>query len=98
MDSSQTFALGHTVKTACVRACMRVRVEELNKEEKNLPNVIPLWGYKREQSQCSAHTMAGLQPVAIRWMDGFCHADGSSYRSSRAASGLRWELTQTISH
>lgn len=61
----------------------------LEREQKNLPNVIPLWRYKREQSQCSAHTMGlprSLQ-LSIGWMFPAMQMD---HRSAAQASGLRW--------
>ncbi len=58
----------------CVSVCVcvyeRERKRELEREQKNLANVIPLWRYKREQSQCSAHTMG--RPAACSYpLDGW---------------------------
>lgn len=45
------------IKVAKGSAIHTCRLCVLEREQKNLPNVIPLWRYKSEQSQCSAHTM-----------------------------------------
>lgn len=79
----------------CVFVCVREReIERGNEEErdereqKNLANVIPLQQYKREQSQCSVHTMGLPAAYSYGWVVSVMQIDHGTARANLSAAGL----------
>lgn len=62
----------------------------MEREQKNLANVIPLQQYKREQSQCSVHTMGLPTACSYGWIVSVMQIDHGTARANLSAAGLSW--------